>query len=74
MITREQCLKWAEEAGLINEHNRDLLSDRMVCSQIEALCQRVWNEAMEAAAQMLEAGVIGHGECAEDVRNLKVKP
>lgn len=48
MITREQCLKWAEEVGAVVVH-RDWKNKALVGNdKIEALCQRVWNEAQKA--------------------------
>ena len=80
MITREQCLKWAEEAGfdlsLENEFEE-------VC--IELLCQQVWaksrNAALEKAAMVCEEHPEGMNmlggnfvACADAIRKLKVTP
>ena len=63
--SREQCLKWAIDAGLF----RSIPLPHVL--PIEALCTRVWNEAMEEAARVCEHGVLGHGECADAIRELK---
>lgn len=73
MNTREQCLKWAKEAVVepepIAQDERFHLSD----TEMVALCQRVWNEALEEVASNLEHGAFV-GEYVEAIRNLKVKP
>ena len=39
--------------------------------ELEKFAALVRAEALEEAAKMLEAGVLGHGECAAAIRELK---
>lgn len=63
MITREQCLKWAEEVEL------SLFSWQE--SHVEALCQRVWNEALQSAENQYSPDDTAQ-DFIEKIRNLKV--
>lgn len=77
MITREQCMQWAEEAA--SEKKREDWNEvAFVLGEeaIEALCQRVWNEAIEAAAKKCDEwyedrGLYGVDALAKDVRKMK---
>lgn len=83
--TREQFLKWAEEA------ERDCKHPHSYDAYLEALCQRVWDEAINAAEKVPDnVGALlqtedkcddywcGVGAAVEDIekaiRKLKVKP
>lgn len=46
-FTREQCLKWAEEAGFYHFYYRG--DQQYHTALIEALCTLVWNAAIEEA-------------------------
>ena len=50
--TREQCLRWAEESRLIKREpaiGHVVGIENLTYHNIEALCHRAWNEAIETA-------------------------
>ena len=77
--TREQCLAWAREAGTpyVNRHYPGITSFGFTEKTLEALVLRAYAEGQkdmrERAASELETGIFGHGECAEEVRKLKIE-
>lgn len=74
--TREQCLEWLDEVAepdRVSPWNAQRDFATITPAEIEALCQRVWNEAIESAAKNCDCNALPE-YVGDNIRELKVKP
>ncbi len=75
MTEREKIIQIAVDTGAIPVNrvspHLETLWWSVTVEDLERFYQAVRAEALEDAAQNLESGVLGHGECAAAIREMK---
>ena len=77
VMPTDYVIELAKEAGLLNQHNEDLIQDKVVMAQFERFFSLARTKALEEAAKIcLETGIkhpdqTGQEACAAAIRSLK---